>query len=158
MSSVGENVVRIRKRIGLSQKELAARLGIAQSSTWSVEKGTKDKQAVELRTLFRLAKALDCSIEDLVVGVDEDYDRLRRDLPWQGSGSASAPHQGRADVPASAQTRVRELAGEKKYLEDGVAKIEAITRQLVDIVAEYKSGKARKGKSETRKVHRNVGR
>ncbi len=62
----------------MSQKVLAERLGVTQPSVWQIEKGTDDTLAVELGTLLKLAKALNCSIGELVAGVDRDYDNAAK--------------------------------------------------------------------------------
>ena len=56
---VGENIATRRKHIGLSQKELAARLGITQDAMARMEKG---KIAPKMSRLEDLACQLDCPV------------------------------------------------------------------------------------------------
>lgn len=69
--SFGENLTRIRKAAGLKSKDVAERLDVARSvvSGWE-----NDRRGLpETPTLFKLAKALGCSIEELLSGVDAEY-------------------------------------------------------------------------------------
>lgn len=60
-----------RHRIGMSQKELSERSGIAQSRISEFENGRYDISGVTLRNAARLARALGIHAEDLL---DEDAD------------------------------------------------------------------------------------
>ncbi len=73
--TVGENIRKLRIERSLAQGELAARLGVKQStvSNWETDR----RGLPETPTLFKLAKALHCSIEDLLAGVDEAYSKQR---------------------------------------------------------------------------------
>lgn len=73
--SFGENVRRLRREAGFKRsKELAARLNVAASV---VSRWENDATGLpEGPTLLRLAIALRCSVEDLLLGVDPDYDAL----------------------------------------------------------------------------------
>jgi transcriptional regulator with XRE-family HTH domain len=73
VGSLGENIERLRDARGLSQAAFGDLMRMRQPSVAKLERGTNP----ELRTLFKIAKVLACSIEDLVTGVDEDYDRSR---------------------------------------------------------------------------------
>lgn len=53
----------IRKSKGLSQREVACRVGISQPSYSNIENGKHDPT---LKTLRRIAVALECSISDLI--------------------------------------------------------------------------------------------
>lgn len=104
--SFGENVRRLRKDAGLKRsKDLAGRLNVAASvvSRWE----TDATGLPEGPTLLRLAIALRCSVEDLLSGVDRDYDAIiakrRRVDP------ADAPPLTRAQVEAAEAAAVLEL-------------------------------------------------
>lgn len=56
---VGENISERRRKIGLSQKELADRLGISQDAMTRMEKG---KIAPKMSRLDDIAKNLHCSV------------------------------------------------------------------------------------------------
>jgi len=75
--SLGQNIKRLRWEAGFqTQKALADLLGVPQPrvSDWE-----NDRYAVlETTTLVRIAKGLRCSIDQLLVGVDPDYDRIRQ--------------------------------------------------------------------------------
>jgi phage repressor protein C with HTH and peptisase S24 domain len=72
--TVGENIRRLRKRADLSQGDLAERIGVSQSvlSSWETDR----YDLPETASLMKLAKALDCSIDDLLAGVDAVYDQV----------------------------------------------------------------------------------
>jgi transcriptional regulator with XRE-family HTH domain len=73
--SFGENVRRLRLAVGIKRsKDLAAILQVAPSivSRWETDK----TGLPETPTLFRLAKALRCSIDQLLAGVDAEYDAI----------------------------------------------------------------------------------
>jgi len=88
----GKNVKRIRLNLDMKQKALAARLGVNQATVSGWE---SDKRGVpEGPTLLRFAKALGCSIDELLLGVDPEYDEIvigRRDpLRHDDAGSSAA--------------------------------------------------------------------
>jgi len=158
VSSVGENVIRLREMRGWTQGDLAQRLGITQPSLWKIEKGTPKWHKVELGTLMKLARALEVPVDDLVSGLDVNYDSLRRDLIRQSGGQALAPHQGRADVPASAQARIRELTTENEDLKNRLAQVQEATNRVIRIVAAYKDREARKTEAGSGKPRRKASR
>ena len=75
--SVGRNIKRLRLEAGIcTLRAFAERLGVldAQLSDWE-----NDRYVVlKVRTLVRIAKVIRCSVDDLLVGVDPEYDRARR--------------------------------------------------------------------------------
>ena len=74
--SLGQNIKRLRIAAGIStQRALSDRLHVPQPqvSDWENDRyGTLGTQ-----TLMKLAKALRCSIDELLHGVDPDYDQVR---------------------------------------------------------------------------------
>ena len=74
--SLGQNIRRLRWSSGLrTQRALADLLGVPQPQVSDWE---NDRYAVlETKTLVRIAKGLRCSVDQLLVGVDPDYDRVR---------------------------------------------------------------------------------
>lgn len=64
----------------LTQTALAAKMGVAQSAVSKWETGETTPDA---RQLIRFAAIVRRTLDDLVVGVDRDYDRWRRDLVRQ---------------------------------------------------------------------------
>ena len=74
--SLGQNIKRLRTAAGIStQRALADRLHVPQPqvSDWENDRyGT-----LETQTLMKLAKVLRCTIDQLLDGVDPDYDQVR---------------------------------------------------------------------------------
>ena len=74
--SLGQNIKRLRVAAGIStQRALAERLHVPQPqvSDWENDRyGT-----LETPTLMKLAKVLHCTIDQLLNGVDPDYDQVR---------------------------------------------------------------------------------
>ena len=74
--SLGQNIKRLRLAAGIStQRALADRLHVPQPqvSDWENDRyGT-----LETQTLMKLAKVLRCTIDQLLNGVDPDYDQVR---------------------------------------------------------------------------------
>lgn len=66
---VGRNVRRIRKRLGLSQEELAERSGFSQQYVSGLERGKRNPTVV---SLYELSQALGVSHLELVTPEDED--------------------------------------------------------------------------------------
>jgi transcriptional regulator with XRE-family HTH domain len=58
-----ERLRRQRQRLGLSQQQLAARVGLKQPNISRIESGRNDYPRLE--SIKRLAKALRCKVEDL---------------------------------------------------------------------------------------------
>jgi len=65
LGALGLRVKRLRIAAGLSQSELASRLGTTQSAVARLEAGRSEPR---LRTLERLAEALDCDIAVHITG------------------------------------------------------------------------------------------
>ena len=74
--SLGQNIKRLRWEAGLqTQKALADLLGVPQPQVSDWE---NDRYAVlETLTLVKIAKGLRCSVDQLLAGIDPDYDRVR---------------------------------------------------------------------------------
>ncbi len=74
--SLGENIKRLRTVAGIqTQKAFAELLGVPQPqvSDWENDR----YPVLEVSSLIRLAKALHCSVDELLAGVDPDYDRIQ---------------------------------------------------------------------------------
>lgn len=63
-----DNLYYFRAKAGLTQQELADKCGVARSYVSAFELGTRTPT---LDTLKTLANSLDCSVTDLVYGVNE---------------------------------------------------------------------------------------
>lgn len=71
--SIGGNIKRIRKKRGLTQKELAERLGVTQQNLAQYE---NSKRFPKSETIAKIASALECSSSDLndkLFDVDINY-------------------------------------------------------------------------------------
>lgn len=69
--SVGRNVRERRLVAKLSQEQLAGQAGLKQSAISAYERG---RARPDVKTLLRLAVGLGTPVDDLVIGLDEDYD------------------------------------------------------------------------------------
>ena len=72
--SLAENIKKIRKQKGWSQKDLGDMIGSHLSHVNRIETG---KQNPSLEVLIKLADALGVSIDGLVRGSDEDFKEIR---------------------------------------------------------------------------------
>ena len=63
MSSIGENIKRVRKEKNLTQKELAEKVGTTQQNLAQYENG---KRNPKIGTVSRIASALKVNIDDLL--------------------------------------------------------------------------------------------
>jgi transcriptional regulator with XRE-family HTH domain len=63
----GRNLVRVRRREGMSQEELAERSGLHRTEVGLIERG---KRVGRIDTLIKLAGALSIRPEDLLQGID----------------------------------------------------------------------------------------
>lgn len=60
------NLKKIREATGLSQAKLAERSGVNVRMIQYYEQGAKDINVAAALTVYRLAQALDCKVEDLL--------------------------------------------------------------------------------------------
>ena len=60
------NLKRIRKAYGFTQSELAKQSGVSLRSIQMYEQRNKDINKASAESLFRIAKVLGCSVEDLI--------------------------------------------------------------------------------------------
>ncbi len=102
--SLGQNIKRLRWEAGLqTQKALADLLGVPQPQVSDWE---NDRYAVlETLTLVKIAKGLRCSVDQLLAGIDADYDRVREAAVAAGHELANVdfPIEALADVPVVAE-------------------------------------------------------
>ena len=62
MGNIAENIIRRRTAAGLTQMQLADKVGVAQSMICQIERGTK---VPTIPLGKQIAKALKCKIDDL---------------------------------------------------------------------------------------------
>ena len=72
MRTMGERVLLLRRRAGLSQHELAKQAGVDVMTISRLERGTKKR--LEVEPLARLAKALRVTADSLLGITDEEED------------------------------------------------------------------------------------
>ena len=65
--NLGDNIKKIRKEKGLTQKQLGEKLGVSQAAIGQFESG---KQNLKIDTLHKIAEALNVAIQDIV---SDDY-------------------------------------------------------------------------------------
>ncbi len=65
------NLKEYRRRAGLTQLQLAAEVGISSRTLQDYEQGQKPLEKAAAITVLRMAKALGCTVEDLIVEVEE---------------------------------------------------------------------------------------
>lgn len=83
MISANENITRIRKEKGMSQQELADKIGVSQTAVTYWETG---KRRLKLETIIEVSKALTCDVRDILSGdtkipclytIDEVFSRIK---------------------------------------------------------------------------------
>lgn len=74
MTSVGENIKNIRKKIGITQEELAEKLSVTRQAVSNWENG---KTEPDIETLTKIAQIFDIGIDELVDGIPKDIKELR---------------------------------------------------------------------------------
>lgn len=87
---LSENLIRIRKRMGLTQGELADRAGVTSQTIWSWEAGRHEPKG---KRLDDLASALGVSSDDLLTA---DYSKNR--IPVLGRIPAGIPLEAITDI------------------------------------------------------------
>ena len=94
--SVGKNIKQLRTVMGLRQKAFAELLGTPQPqvSDWENDRFS----VLDISSLIKLAKALHCSVDELLAGVDPDYDQIR-----EGGAAGAVPARTRSDIAVVAE-------------------------------------------------------
>lgn len=112
-SALGRRVRAARRRLGLTQTELAERAGVKQNSVSEIERGRRRPSRTMLRAI---AVALDLP-EAVLVGEGADHDAPQRldtrELPLLGSIPAGAPAQSQEQLEFFPV--LRHLWGEDRY-------------------------------------------
>lgn len=75
MGTVGDNIKRLREEAKMTQSALAEKLAVRQPqlSDWEQNRFGIPK----IQNLFKIAKVLNASLDDLLLGVDPEYDTAR---------------------------------------------------------------------------------
>lgn len=83
-SNMGENISRLRRRIGMTQEMLAYRLGV---SAQAVSKWERQLSCPDVSLLPVMAEVFSVSIDELFVKCTVDQDEIYIDeLPWEDDG------------------------------------------------------------------------
>ena len=64
MATIGENIKRVRNKLGLTQDDLVRKSGVKHTTLTKIESNVVIKPSVQ--TVAKIAKALSISIEDLL--------------------------------------------------------------------------------------------
>lgn len=134
VSTIGDNLKRIRGERG--QEEIADRMGVQKPQVSNWETGRYRDMA--LKTLFKLAIGYQCTVEEIIEGVNEKYS-ASRDQIRHGTGVQTPPHpQGVANVKTPARALADRLKRERslaREIEDVAGQLHEIATELVEEAA-----------------------
>lgn len=117
--SIKENIARKRIELGITQEEMARRLGIVRNSYRNIERGSA---AIVSEHLAQIASALGTTSEELVLGY----------RPINGAGELA---EIRTKYETSNKTIVNEYESRIAALEEKVAILESSNRTLRELAA-----------------------
>lgn len=142
--SFGKNLKRLRAQRQVAAKTVAAALGIKQGTYSDYE---RDRRGLpEGPTLLRFAKYFCVSLDELIVGIDAEYDALTRELRAELTHSWAVPAQTdllsaekdpsltRSVIPG-VENRETQPDNERGDIGDGYASVHASSRELDRAVA-----------------------
>lgn len=124
VATFGENVQRIMKDRGITQVKLADRLGLRQPSAWKWEHATGLPQTA---TLFKLAKALECTVPDLLLGLDVEYDQLLVKLEPASKRMEAEPEMIIKDL----ERKLAEAEQRRQRYESAMGDVKTVVQQLL---------------------------
>jgi transcriptional regulator with XRE-family HTH domain len=154
--TVGDNLKTLRGK--MNQDELASRAGLKQGD---ISKWETNKTQPTVKNVLKLAKGLRRPIEDLVAGVDSDYDAMRSDLISHAGDQASGFSQGAGpDVTApAASSRLQQQhdALLKATEQVAIQLADALAAQGVELQLHRDDARTRKGKPGARPRARKAG-
>ncbi|OGF50935.1 MAG: hypothetical protein A2044_05470 [Candidatus Firestonebacteria bacterium GWA2_43_8] len=73
IENIGWQIKSIRETLGMTQKQLARRIGVKQSVISRIEKKSEN---CSLKTIFKLLAALNCSFSGFIVSKEKLYDYI----------------------------------------------------------------------------------
>lgn len=137
VTTFGENFRRLQKRAGLTGAEAAEAIRAHESQVSQWRRDTKGLP--ELPTLLRIAKGLRCTVDELLQGVDPDYDAAlaKRDLTRPPSDQESGASDS-GGSPTNEQARqLQQLREEFAAYRSAVSQLEEAAESIVALAAHY---------------------
>jgi transcriptional regulator with XRE-family HTH domain len=132
VTTVGANMRRPRLESKETQRALAASIGI-HSPQWSDWENDRHGMP-EMGNLLKIARALGCTLNDLMAGVDPDHDAIlakRRDLLRQPSELKPSGQEGSSGTAGNRQLRARYDALRKE--------LRKVTQSMYRLLDEHKT-------------------
>lgn len=126
LKTFGLRVKQLREDRGFTQKDAALKAKMSQPQWANLE---ASKRLPEGPTLIRIAKAISSTVDELLVGADEEYDELRSDLIRQRGDQQFDPSQEGAQANVPAEARV-----ELERLRTLVEKYQTASRKVLELV------------------------
>jgi hypothetical protein len=71
LHSLGNNIKLLRKKVGISQTQLANKIDVSQTHMSNIENGNT---GISLSMACKIAHVLECSLDELVYGIKEHKD------------------------------------------------------------------------------------
>jgi len=75
MHIIGERLKEIRKKLGITQGELASLIGVSETTVWNWENGRREPRSTEIN---KLAKVLGVSVSYLLGETDADHGNVKK--------------------------------------------------------------------------------
>jgi len=144
--ALGENIKRLRERAKLSQTDLAEAMKMKPQRIWDWENNRR--KTLNMRTLIKLATALNCSTDEILGGIDG----------YQLRAQQTASKEGGSDVPASAGLESDRF---EPHYREFVLESRRIANRLIELIAEHEirsqSGAPETTQTRVRRRDRKVG-
>lgn len=130
---LGDNIRALRTMAGKTNAaEFARAIKVSPGTLGDWEKGRYTN--LRLDSLLKLAKELKCSIEDLIGGVDADYDKVSSDLIRQGSEVQGALTKGES-IESTAARHIASLERELAECKTRLRQMQDAARSFARVVA-----------------------
>lgn len=85
VATLGGNIRAARERAGVSRRELSQALQVKEGTTVVADLESDRYKGLRVHRLIAVATRLGVTVDDLIAGVDANYDAMRRDLLGQAS-------------------------------------------------------------------------
>ena len=129
-NSVKENIARIRKASGISQTEMAERLGMSRTAYRNLEKG--DTRLIS-ETMEKIAAVLDRTPEELVLGYEPSAKDSRRVADIRNEYVSM-----QKDIEMKHQEEIAALKTQISLLTDHVASVKEAVRTKEEMISMLK--------------------